>query len=322
MPAPRGATGPTTEHGKQIASRNAAKHNCTSTSLILPGESQAEFDALLENLIAEYQPETEMQQIRVNEAARATWELHRIQRECDKSQVRLYNQQPNLCDWTPKQQAECDRMARYRTRAERTYNRALQSVECLRTMRLRAEQRAFWEHIQLSNRDLSERRLQLAIQRFEQTTVFHEAKKNDAKKHEAKKQDAEKKAQPANTRPEQRHEETTNRLPQSGQTSPSAPVFRPRTAADFLAFATQLQEQQAQKQEKLNREKMDREAMEQEEIEREEMEGGEMEEGYPEPENLVVPWKDRVAQYGRTRADGRQSAVHQPVAPFTPANYQ
>jgi hypothetical protein len=265
MPAPRGATGPTTEYGKQIASRNAAKHNCTSTSLILPGESQAEFDTLLESLIAEYLPETEMQQIRVNEAARATWELHRIQREYDKSQVRLYNEQPNMCDWTPKQQAECDRMARYRTRAERTYNRALQSVECLRTMRLRAEQRAFWENIQLSNRELSERRLQLAIQRFEQTTVSHEAKKRDAKK----------KAQPVNTKQEQLKEETTNRPPQSGQTSPSSPLFRPRTAADFLAFATQLQEQQAQKQEKLNREKM----------EREEMEGEEMEQEYPEQEN-------------------------------------
>jgi hypothetical protein len=304
MPAPHGATGPTTEHGKQIASRNAAKHNCTSTSLILPGESQAEFDALLESLIAEYRPETEMQQIRVHEAARATWELRRIHRECDKSQVRLYNQQPNLCDWTPKQQAECDRMARYRTRAERTYNRALQSVECLRTLRLRAEQRAFWENIQLSNRDLSERRLQLAIQRFEQTTASPRVK-----------HDGEKEAQPANTNQEQRQEETTNRLPQSGQTSPISPSFRPRTAADFLAFATQLQEQQAQKQEKLNREKMDREAMEQEEIER-----GEMEEEYPEPENLVVPWKNHGAPHGR------QSAVPpgspQPVAPFTPANYQ
>jgi hypothetical protein len=304
MPAPRGATGPTTEHGKQIASRNAAKHNCTSASVIVPGESQAEFDALLESLIAEYLPETEMQQIRVNEAARATWELRRIQRECDKSQLRLYNAQPNLCDWTPKQQAECDRMARYRTRAERTYNRALQSVECLRTMRLRAEQRAFWENLQLSNQDLSERRLQLAIQRFEQTTVSPKAEKYEAKKHELKKQDAEKQAQPANTRQEQRQEETTHRLPQFRQTSPSASSFRPRTGADFLAFATQLQEQQAQRQEKLNREKMDREAMEQEEVERKEMEGKETEREYPEQETLVVPWKHHVTQHGQMAADG------------------
>jgi hypothetical protein len=168
-------------------------------------------------------------------------------------------------------------------------------------MRLRAEQRAFWEDMQLSNRDLSERRLQLAIQRFEQTAVSPKAKK---------------KAQPANTKPEQRQEETTNRLPQSGQTSPISPLFRPRTAADFLAFATQLQEQQAQKQEKLNREKLDRE----------ERERGEMDREYPEQENLVLPWENHVAPHGQTGAAGRQSAVPQgspqPVAPFTLANYQ
>jgi hypothetical protein len=282
MPTPRGATGPTTEHGKQIASRNAAKHNCTSTSLILPTETQAEFDALLENLIAEYRPETEMQQIRVNEAARATWELHRIHREYDKSQFRLYAEQPNMCDWTPKQQAEGDRMARYRTRAERTYNRALQSVECLRTLRLRAEQRAFWENMQLSNRDLTERRLQLTIQRFEQTTVSPKPNKKATNKKDEKK-----KAQPTNTNQAQHQEETTNRVPHSGQTSPNTPLFRPRTPADFLAFATQLQEQQAQKQEKLNREKIDREAMEQEEMERGGMERKEIEREYPEQENLL-----------------------------------
>jgi hypothetical protein len=212
-------------------------------------------------------------------------------------------------------------MARYRTRAERTYNRALQSVECLRTLRLRAEQRAFWENLQLSNRDLSERRLQLAIQRFEQTTASPKAEKQDAKKHELKKQDAEKQAQPANTNQEQRHEETTHRLPQSGQTSPNSPSFRPRTAADFLAFATQLQEQQAQKQEKLNREKMDREEMEQEEMERKEMQK-ETEQEHPEQKNPMLPWKNHAAQHGQTKVDSRRSAVHQPVAPFTPANYQ
>jgi hypothetical protein len=201
-------------------------------------------------------------------------------------------------------------MARYRTRAERTYNRALQSVECLRTMRLRAEQRAFWEDLQLSNRDLSERRLQLAIQRFEQITMSREANKNDAnktdaKKHEVKKQNAEKQAQPAHTNQERRQEETTHRLPQFRQTSRSAPSFRPRTAADFLAFATQLQEQQAQRQEKLNREKMDREAMEQEEMERGEMEQEKIQQEYPEQENPLVPWKNHAAQHGQTAADGR-----------------
>jgi hypothetical protein len=232
MPKPRGTTGPTTASGKQIASRNAAKHNCTSTSLIVPGEGQSEFDALLESLIAEYQPETRMQQIRVHEAARATWELQRAHREFDKSQVRLYNEQPNMCDWSPKQQAEEHRMSRYRTRAERAYHRALHSVECLRTMRLRAEQRAYWENLQDAKLDLSERRLQHSVNRFEQT---------------AAPQAANKAAQPAPPAPK-RTAAPRRSWPDPPSTAP--PRLGDRTAADFLAYATSLQEQQIANREK------------------------------------------------------------------------
>ncbi len=149
------------------ASRNAAKHNCTSKLLILPTESTEEFATLHASLIAEYQPSTEMQNQTVDEAARAVWELRRINREFDKTQKKLYGQQPNMSDWTPPQHAEYERMLRYRTRAERTHTRSLKSLEYLRTLRIRAEQRAFWESVQLAKLDISERRLQQAAQRFQ-----------------------------------------------------------------------------------------------------------------------------------------------------------
>jgi len=57
----RAKTGPTTDQGKQISSRNASKHNCTSTRLIVKGEDPAASAAPLESLTAEYQPETEGQ---------------------------------------------------------------------------------------------------------------------------------------------------------------------------------------------------------------------------------------------------------------------
>jgi hypothetical protein len=237
MPKPRGTTGPTTEAGKQIASRNAATHNCTSTSLIVPGETQAEFDALLESLSAEYRPETQMQQIRVNEAARATWELQRAHREFDKSQVRLYREQPNLCDWSPKQQSEGDRMSRYRTRAERAYHRALQSVECLRTMRLRAEQRAFWENLQDAKLDLSERRLQLTIQRFEQT----QAPKQETQPKPVKLT----KQEP----PTPKHQ-AAPRAAWPDQPSTASPLLGHRTPEQFLAYVSNFQEQQIASREK------------------------------------------------------------------------
>jgi hypothetical protein len=248
MPKPRGTTGPTTEAGKQIASRNAAKHNCTSKSLIVPGENQSEFDALLESLIAEYRPETDMQQIRVNEAARATWELQRAHREFDKSQVRLYSEQPNMWDWTPKQQAEEVRMSRYRTRAERSYHRALQSVECLRTMRLRAEQRAYWENLQDAKLDLSERRLQLTADRFEQTATPQTPKQAAQPKRVKPMPQEPQEQQPEQTAPTPKHK-TAPRAAWPDQPSTAAPlpafaIVGHRTPAQFLAYASHLQEQQ------------------------------------------------------------------------------
>jgi hypothetical protein len=240
MPKPRGRTGPTTEQGKQIASRNAAKHNCTSKSLIVPGEIQSEFDALLASLIAEYQPATEMQQIRVEEAARATWELRRAHREFDKSQVRLYGEQPNMCDWTPKQQAELDRMSRYRTRAERAYHRALQSIECLRTMRLRAEQRAFWENLQEAQLDLSERRLQLAHLKLASTTKQQKLEEK-APEHQ----------QPEQHIPAQRPPQTAHPPHRSAHASPAPPSLRTCTQDEFLAFVSNFQERQIPNREKL-----------------------------------------------------------------------
>jgi hypothetical protein len=180
MNKPRGKTGPTTEQGKQISSRNAAKHNCTSTSLIVQGEDPAAFDTLVESLTAEYQPETQMQQIIVGEAARAAWELARANREFDKSQDKLYDQQPDMCEWNAAQQAEFERMLRYRTRAERAYGRRLQAVEYLRKFHLQAEQRAFWENLQAERLALSKQRLQLCTERMQKASEPKaEAKEKD-----------------------------------------------------------------------------------------------------------------------------------------------
>jgi hypothetical protein len=169
MKTPRGSTGPTTDRGKQISSQNASKHHCTSTQLIVGDEDRAEFDALLDSLTAEYQPETEMQKTTVMQAARAVWHLDRVNREFDKSQQHLYKEQPNMFEWNAAQQAEFERMSRYRTSAERAHGRARQGVEALRKLRLQAGQRAFWENLQQQRLDLSKQRLQLSTARLEHT---------------------------------------------------------------------------------------------------------------------------------------------------------
>jgi hypothetical protein len=166
---PRGKTGPTTPAGKATSSRNASKHHCTSTSLIVPGESQTDFAALLESLTMEYQPETDSQKITVAQTARTIWDLARVNREFDKSQHALYSAQKDMREWDASQQSEFDRMLRYRTKAERAYQRALQQVEYIRKLHLQAAQRAFWENLQTEKLGLSRQRLKLSTARWQQT---------------------------------------------------------------------------------------------------------------------------------------------------------
>jgi hypothetical protein len=139
-------------------------------NLIVKGEDATAFTMLLESLTAEYQPETQMQHIIVGEAARAAWELARANREFDKSQFKLYGQQPDMCEWNAAQQSVFERMLRYRTRAERAYGRRLQAVEYLRKLHLQAQQRAFWENLQLERLALSQQRLQLATERMQKAS--------------------------------------------------------------------------------------------------------------------------------------------------------
>jgi hypothetical protein len=139
----------------------------TQHHLIVPGEDPDAFTALLENLTAEYQPETQMQQIIVNEAARAAWELARANREFDKSQHELHAKQANMREWDLAQQAEFERMLRYRTKAERTFTRRWQAAEQLRKLHLQAQQRAFWQNLQQEQLSLSKQRLQLSTARMQ-----------------------------------------------------------------------------------------------------------------------------------------------------------
>jgi hypothetical protein len=196
MKNPRGSTGPTTDRGKQISSQNASKHHCTSTQLIVGNEDPAEFDALLDSLTAEYQPETEMQKTTVMQAARAVWHLARLNREFDKSQQNLYKEQANMYEWNAAQQAEFERMSRYRTRAERAHGRAWQGVEALRKLRLQAGQRAFWENLQQERLALSKQRLQLSTARLEHTV---QQKEQTQKEKEPKEKDKTTKPDPWHT---------------------------------------------------------------------------------------------------------------------------
>ena len=74
----RKATGPRTPQGKERSKHNAIIHGIFSKAVVLKGESQADFDALLSALYQDRQPEGALEEILVNKLAVLWWRLRRV----------------------------------------------------------------------------------------------------------------------------------------------------------------------------------------------------------------------------------------------------
>jgi hypothetical protein len=124
-------TGPVTAAGKEISSGNATTHGGTSEKLIVPGERREDFDALLNDLVAEYSPETPDARNLVEDAALARWFLWRRQRAFNAVESALYAAQPAPENWPPEAFHKLALLDRYKTAAERSLKRILQNVASL-----------------------------------------------------------------------------------------------------------------------------------------------------------------------------------------------
>jgi hypothetical protein len=72
------STGPVTEAGKAAVARNRISHGLAGAFSLLPWESVAEFNALLDALTAEHAPATPTETFLVRELAAAQWRLDRV----------------------------------------------------------------------------------------------------------------------------------------------------------------------------------------------------------------------------------------------------
>ena len=72
------STGPKTQQGKRAVSANAVRHGLLSQKLILPGESQADFDRLLSGLLQEMRPVGTVEQVLVERIATTMWRQRRL----------------------------------------------------------------------------------------------------------------------------------------------------------------------------------------------------------------------------------------------------
>ncbi len=79
--------GPVTAEGKQRSSQNARKHNFFTNLAVLPGEDQAEFDALLADFTEEHQPATPTERRYVREMADAELRLRRVRYYAGQTQI-------------------------------------------------------------------------------------------------------------------------------------------------------------------------------------------------------------------------------------------
>jgi hypothetical protein len=70
-------TGPTTEAGKERSSQNALKHGLFSRRVVLPHESQDEYDSMLAETTDHYQPVGPQESTFVREVVDNYWKLQR-----------------------------------------------------------------------------------------------------------------------------------------------------------------------------------------------------------------------------------------------------
>jgi hypothetical protein len=72
------STGPKTPEGRAAVRLNGVKHGLHAQTLVLKGESESDFAALLECYEAEYAPATPTEEALVQQIAMATWRLRRL----------------------------------------------------------------------------------------------------------------------------------------------------------------------------------------------------------------------------------------------------
>jgi hypothetical protein len=145
-------TGPTSAAGKSRSSDNATTHGGTSQKLIVAGEQQSDFTSLLSGLLAEYSPETPSARLLVEDFAHAQWFLWRRIRAQNSAEHALYEAQPDPALWTDAGFHRLANIERYRTTAERAFQRALRNLEHLQ-----------YAQLTQSNRDLRQQNFETRL---------------------------------------------------------------------------------------------------------------------------------------------------------------
>jgi hypothetical protein len=125
------STGPKTPEGKARSSENARKHGLTAKDLVIGTEDREEFNELLTGLQVDVSPQGALQQALFDELVASAWNLRRIRRMETGLCAGAATYQDLLND--DELQTKLDRLARHKSRIERTFHRSLKELKALQT---------------------------------------------------------------------------------------------------------------------------------------------------------------------------------------------
>lgn len=125
------SSGPRTNDGKARSAQNARKHGLTAQDLVIGPEDREEFEALLAEFENDVAPQGAVQQILFDELVGAAWNLRRIRR----LETELCSSAATYRDLLDDDdlQVKLDRLARHKSRIERTFHRSLKELKVLQT---------------------------------------------------------------------------------------------------------------------------------------------------------------------------------------------
>ena len=120
-------TGPKTPEGKAASSMNVLRHGLRARTVVLPGESQEEFDKIFAGLQDLYQPQNVAEQYLVDQAVIAQWMLVRAEVYQAKSAKESPSADARI--------AVFSRMTLVTGRLDRAYNKAYEKLERIKAAR-------------------------------------------------------------------------------------------------------------------------------------------------------------------------------------------
>ncbi len=132
--APQHSTGPKSPEGKARSAANSRTHGlCAKDVIIATPEEQTEFDEMLGLHLTEIKPNGSVEQVIFDQMIADTWNLRRIRRlETALNQ----GVDPLAALDDEALQSKLDRIARHRTRIERSYFKCLKELSRIQTERV------------------------------------------------------------------------------------------------------------------------------------------------------------------------------------------